>query len=168
VGVASSAFKPAGERTLGDKTVLPKDAEPAGRIVLGEQLSSAAAVAAPRAVESAFIQLGKSYCYQCPIKHGPCSHGMLEDYQPWCMQHARSSSSSSSTSSHGCKGLGIFRIRGLLRSTSQAFWPMSVRYMGRPSKCLPCLPARLPACPPACLPASRTTCAQVCTGMLRR
>lgn len=38
IGVASSAFKPTGERTLGDKTVLPKDAEPAGRIVLGEQL----------------------------------------------------------------------------------------------------------------------------------
>jgi hypothetical protein len=36
-GVASSAFKPAGERTLGDKTVLPTDAEPAGRVVIGER-----------------------------------------------------------------------------------------------------------------------------------
>lgn len=35
VGVASSAFKPAGERTLGDKSVLPTDAQPVGRIVLG-------------------------------------------------------------------------------------------------------------------------------------
>eukprot|EP00879_Flechtneria_rotunda_P020250 GHRR01021297.1.p1 GENE.GHRR01021297.1~~GHRR01021297.1.p1 ORF type:complete len:343 (+),score=85.95 GHRR01021297.1:223-1251(+) len=35
IGVASSAFKPAGERTLGDKTVLPGDAEPIGRIVIG-------------------------------------------------------------------------------------------------------------------------------------
>lgn len=45
IGVASSAFKPAGERTLGDKTVLPKDAEPAGRIVLGEQQSGPTATA---------------------------------------------------------------------------------------------------------------------------
>lgn len=38
VGIASSALKPAGERTLGDKTVLPKDAQPVGRIVIGVHL----------------------------------------------------------------------------------------------------------------------------------
>eukprot|EP00775_Hariotina_reticulata_P012915 gene12915-13042_t len=35
VGVASSAFKPAAERTLGDRTILPEDAQPTGRIVVG-------------------------------------------------------------------------------------------------------------------------------------
>lgn len=40
VGIASSAFKAAGERTLGDKTVLPRDAEPAGRIVIGTHRSA--------------------------------------------------------------------------------------------------------------------------------
>lgn len=43
VGVASSAFKPAGQRTLGDKTVLPNDAEPVGRIVIGVLLALAGA-----------------------------------------------------------------------------------------------------------------------------
>jgi hypothetical protein len=37
IGVASSAFKPANDRMLGDKNVLPTDAEPAGRIVIGKQ-----------------------------------------------------------------------------------------------------------------------------------
>eukprot|EP00877_Chromochloris_zofingiensis_P002669 jgi/Chrzof1/12402/Cz06g33060.t1_CYP28 len=35
VGICSSAFKPANERTLGDRSVLPDDAVPAGRIVIG-------------------------------------------------------------------------------------------------------------------------------------
>ncbi|KAF6264781.1 cyclophilin-like domain-containing protein [Scenedesmus sp. NREL 46B-D3] len=35
IGVASSAFKPANDRMLGDKNVLPTDAEPAGRIIIG-------------------------------------------------------------------------------------------------------------------------------------
>eukprot|EP00882_Tetradesmus_deserticola_P021370 GHRQ01023139.1.p1 GENE.GHRQ01023139.1~~GHRQ01023139.1.p1 ORF type:complete len:383 (+),score=69.69 GHRQ01023139.1:148-1296(+) len=38
IGVASSAFKPANDRMLGDKNVLPTNSEPAGRIVIGEQL----------------------------------------------------------------------------------------------------------------------------------
>lgn len=42
VGVAPTAFKPAGERTLGDKTVLPTDVEPVGRIVIGMLLLSTA------------------------------------------------------------------------------------------------------------------------------
>lgn len=37
IGVASSAFKPANDRMLGDKNVLPTDAEPAGRIIIGKQ-----------------------------------------------------------------------------------------------------------------------------------
>jgi hypothetical protein len=41
IGVASSAFKPANDRMLGDKNVLPTDAEPAGRIVIGEQQAGA-------------------------------------------------------------------------------------------------------------------------------
>ena len=37
IGIAPTALKPSGERTLGSKSVIPiEDAAPAGRIVLGE------------------------------------------------------------------------------------------------------------------------------------
>ena len=36
IGICATAFKPAGERTLGDRTVLPEESVPAGRIVLGK------------------------------------------------------------------------------------------------------------------------------------
>jgi hypothetical protein len=50
VGVASSAFKPAAERTLGDRTILPGDAQPVGRIVLGARAIFSAAAAMPHPI----------------------------------------------------------------------------------------------------------------------
>lgn len=44
IGIAAAAFKPPGERTLGDRTVLPAESEPAGRIVIGVYIPTTSAL----------------------------------------------------------------------------------------------------------------------------
>jgi hypothetical protein len=89
IGVASSAFKPANDRMLGDKNVLPTDAEPAGRIVIGEKQEAAQMNSSSCSFMSSVLE--QQWCMVCNDCKGSATFAVLspaacctEQSSWWC------------------------------------------------------------------------------------